>query len=276
MAGRPSRPREIVIHDVVQLAIIAFALSLLFAATSITPPAPGAAPGPQSVAQLPPTQPGLSSDEGVFLVTDADDGGSAAYFIAGNARHSILISDMQVQVQLNPLRPVHAASRDDVLSFPEGTPIGTARTGLLSVVATAEPDVEASAPDLQPVLEQPSVYVVKQGDNLTRLAAEYGTTIDAIMLANGLTNANRIYVGKALTIPSGNNVQTLVAESPEDQLIADAASGATSETTYTVQRGDSAIKIARTFGIDESALLDANGITNPNRVYVGQVLTIPS
>ncbi len=45
--------------------------------------------------------------------------------------------------------------------------------------------------------------------------------------------------------------------------------------TYTVQPGDSAFKIARNFGIAQEALLEANGISNPNRVYAGQVLTIP-
>ena len=111
MDSRPAGRRKLVIHHVVQLAVTALVVSLVFAATSSTPSVPGAAPSTASIAQLPPTQPGLSSDEGIFLVTNADDGGSAAYFIAGDARHSIVVSDMQVQVQLNPLRPVHAASR---------------------------------------------------------------------------------------------------------------------------------------------------------------------
>src|SRR5207248_10688290 len=143
---RPAGRQEIVIQHVVQLAVTALVFSLVFAATSSTPSLPGAAPSPASLALLPPTQPGLSSDEGVFLVTDADDGGSAAYFIAGNARHSILVSDMQVQVQLNPLRPVHAASREEVLGFSEGAPVGGARTGLLSgpeVAEANEPNLEA-------------------------------------------------------------------------------------------------------------------------------------
>src|SRR5437588_1870875 len=180
MDSRPAGRRKLVIHHVVQLAVTALVVSLVFAATSSTPSVPGAAPSTASIAQLPPTQPGLSSDEGIFLVTNADDGGSAAYFIAGDARHSIVVSDMQVQVQLNPLRPVHAASREEVLGFVEGAPVGSARTGLLSGPEVAEANVEGGAPDAEPVVEQPSVYVVKAGDNLTRVAAEYGTTVDAI------------------------------------------------------------------------------------------------
>src|SRR5512146_603090 len=48
-------------------------------------------------------------------------------------------------------------------------------------------------------------------------------------------------------------------------------------STYTVQRGDYLTKIARTCGVSYSDLLKANPtITNPSRIYPGQVLNIPS
>ena len=78
------------------------------------------------------TQPGLSSYEGVFLITATDDGADAIYFIAHNARHSILRGDLQLERQLNPLWPVRLVERDVVLGFPEGAPVGAARLGLLS------------------------------------------------------------------------------------------------------------------------------------------------
>ena len=47
--------------------------------------------------------------------------------------------------------------------------------------------------------------------------------------------------------------------------------------TYTVRRGDYLAKIARTCGVSYSDLLQANPwITNPSRIYAGQVLNIPS
>lgn len=45
-----------------------------------------------------------------------------------------------------------------------------------------------------------TVYVVKSGDTLTRIAKTYGTTIKAIETANGLTD-DRILVGAKLKIP---------------------------------------------------------------------------
>jgi LysM repeat protein len=44
-------------------------------------------------------------------------------------------------------------------------------------------------------------YVVRPGDTVSALALRYGTTVWAIVSANGLPNANRIYVGQRLRIP---------------------------------------------------------------------------
>lgn len=44
-------------------------------------------------------------------------------------------------------------------------------------------------------------YVVKSGDTLLKIAAKYGTTVDAIVKANNLKNASLIRVGQTLIIP---------------------------------------------------------------------------
>lgn len=46
----------------------------------------------------------------------------------------------------------------------------------------------------------PTVYVVKSGDTLSRIAKAHGTTVKAIEAANGL-NGDRILVGAKLKIP---------------------------------------------------------------------------
>jgi len=43
-------------------------------------------------------------------------------------------------------------------------------------------------------------YTVKSGDTLATIAIRYNTTIQALMTANGITNANLIYAGQKLTI----------------------------------------------------------------------------
>lgn len=46
-------------------------------------------------------------------------------------------------------------------------------------------------------------------------------------------------------------------------------------TTYVVQRGDTLSEIAKKFGVTTAALSEANGITNPSLIRVGQRLRIP-
>lgn len=60
-------------------------------------------------------------------------------------------------------------------------------------------------------------------------------------------------------------------------LAAPASAQPTCGSTYVVQRGDYLTKIARACGVSYTELLKANpGITNPSRIFPGQVLNIPS
>ncbi len=47
-------------------------------------------------------------------------------------------------------------------------------------------------------------------------------------------------------------------------------------TCYTVQPGDNLYRISLRFGVSMYTLMRANGLTNPNYVYVGQVLCLPT
>ena len=60
---------------------------------------------------------------------------------------------------------------------------------------------ETPAPPATPTPEsQPTIHVVRSGDTLYSIANRYGTTVQALMAANGLTNYN-IHVGQRLRIP---------------------------------------------------------------------------
>jgi LysM repeat protein len=243
----------------VQLAVLALTASLILGTSTA---------GPASL--LPATQPGLGRDEGTFMVTAADDGSRVAYFIAGNVRHTVLPADMQLELERNPLWPVRPASREDVLAHVEGAPVGTARAGLIGeLVALDQPTADAESDS-----SGGTTYVLRAGDTLTHVSAAYGTTVDAIVAANSMTNPNRVYSGRTVFIPTVDVVPSDLAEAPtEDGPVADESAAAAS---YTVKPGDSAIGVARRLGVDVEDLLAANGVANRDRVYVGQVLTIPN
>ncbi|MBN1287051.1 MAG: LysM peptidoglycan-binding domain-containing protein [Anaerolineae bacterium] len=107
-----------------------------------------------------------------------------------------------------------------------------------------------------------TLYVVQRGDTLYRIAAQYGSTVNAISAANGIANPNRIYVGQRLVIP-GAAVPVVPATAP-----------APAADVYVVQRGDTLFGIAARFGVSLQDLVTANGVANPNLIYAGQALVI--
>jgi LysM repeat protein len=72
----------------------------------------------------------------------------------------------------------------------------------------------STAPHARGAKGADSVYIVRTGDNLTRIARNHGTTVPAIRAANSLST-DRILVGQRLTIPapesSGAARETLAA-----------------------------------------------------------------
>ena len=109
-------------------------------------------------------------------------------------------------------------------------------------------------------------YVVKSGDTLWKIATMYGVTVQQIVTVNNISNANLIYVGQVLTIPGTAATPPTTPTKPP---------APSTDTKYTVKSGDTLTKIAAVYGVTVQQLVAANKITNPNLVYVGQVLLIP-
>ena len=116
-----------------------------------------------------------------------------------------------------------------------------------------------AAPPRTVVGQTQAVHVVQPGENLFRIALRYGTTVDAIVTANGLTD-RIIFEGQRLLIPTG--------------AAASSASAAATATTYTVQPGDTLTRIAVRHGVTVWALMRANELDS-SHIFGGQVLSIP-
>ena len=106
-----------------------------------------------------------------------------------------------------------------------------------------------------------SSYTVQSGENLSEIAAKFGTNWQTLAQLNNLSNPNRIYVGQVLRLSANNTTTTANQQTSHAD-------------TYTVQSGDNLSKIASQFGTNYENLARLNNITNPNRIYVGQVLRI--
>ncbi|MGC8960148.1 MAG: LysM peptidoglycan-binding domain-containing protein, partial [Chloroflexia bacterium] len=62
---------------------------------------------------------------------------------------------------------------------------------------------------------------------------------------------------------------------PSPTPTATATPSPTPPRTYVVQKGDTLNEIAARFGISVRDLMDRNGITDPTKLQIGQVLIIP-
>lgn len=85
------------------------------------------------------------------------------------------------------------------------TPRPTAET-ILEITPAPTLNLDATATEyarrLVPTPTPAGLYVVQSGDSLSSLAEDFGTTVEEIMAANGLTDPNAIQVGQTLLIPS--------------------------------------------------------------------------
>lgn len=104
-----------------------------------------------------------------------------------------------------------------------------------------------------PVSTEDVYHTVQPGENLFRIALRYGTTVDAIIAANNLSDAEAVQAGQVLRIPAGSPAGT---------------------GDYVVQPGDTLYSIARRFDTTVETLAALNGIASPYAIEVGQVLIV--
>lgn len=189
--------------------------------------------------------------------------------------------------------------------------VGVAGTGVSKAAAQTTTDEKpaVAATDAAPApATGAKTYIVRAGDTMTRIASSLGVAIPDLERVNSLGSNAVLQVGQVLKVPEKLVTQAAssvasgagkVAESAgklpstvaavvtgrqneaataapvaTDAASAPVASGAT--TDYTVVKGDNPWKIAKKFKISQEELMKANGITDPKKIQIGQVLKIPA
>ena len=95
------------------------------------------------------------------------------------------------------------------------------------------------------------IYVVKSGDSIYSIARRHGMNPETVASDNALADPSKLAVGQALVLM-------------------------TDTVPHTVTQGQSLYSIAQAYGITLAQLQAANPeITNPNRLTVGQVISVP-
>lgn len=112
-------------------------------------------------------------------------------------------------------------------------------------------------------------YVVKAGDNLSSIARRNNLGVAELKAFNRL-DSDLIKVGDTLYLPQRNSTFTPPPPAPRSGPVA-----TNDGSTYVVQPGDTPITIARRLGVTHQELMRVNGISDPTRMQVGQVLIVP-
>ena len=117
-------------------------------------------------------------------------------------------------------------------------------------------DTPAPAPD------SGDTYKVQPGDSLSLIGEKLGLDWREIASLNGISSPYIIYTGQVLKLPGSSSGGGTSPTPPSD-------------STYTVQTGDSLSKIGAKLGINWREIASLNGISSPYIIYTGQVLKLP-
>jgi LysM repeat protein len=147
-------------------------------------------------------------------------------------------------------------------------------------------------------------YRIVKGDTISRIAARFDVSTQALLTANGLGWSSIIYPGQTVTIPARGaetatpeiapalEIETVAAVTTKNGAKAEkddasndakkhkkqksAGSKDAGGSRYTIRSGDTLSSIAARFGVSTQALLDANGLSWSSVIYAGRELVIPS
>ena len=211
------------------------------------------------------------------------------------ANNYIYVDDAALDVASETVFVLDDTPTPETLNSP--TPMPTAET-----TATDESDSqpsETASPTPEPTATPATVtHVVQEGETVSALALQYGTTINAIGAANQLDPRNVIFVGQRLVVPisgfgaqfaelaSASATPTPTATATATPVPTDTPTPTLTPTptdtptptptpfTYQILRGDTLSSIGQRYGMTVAEIVELNGIFNQHDIDVGQILVL--
>ena len=126
-----------------------------------------------------------------------------------------------------------------------------------------------------------SVYTVKAGDSIDKIARKVGMTADKLLKANGLKPDSIIQPGQKLNI-SGPVTASPIATAPVPapvpvkKTVAATPPPSPNGKNHTVQAGETFYSISKKYRIDTALLIATNPSVSPSALRPGQVLSLIS
>lgn len=173
-------------------------------------------------------------------------------------------------------RPPEAASPTSTSTF--ATIVSTVQTRpTVTVTLPPRPAVTTTTVQNAAPVGSGGNYTIKDGDVLSAISDRFGVSEQAILAANGLSDPNLLFAGRTIIIPGVDvNAQPAVTATTAAPAVTAAPSAAAAGGTYVIQDGDLLGALAIKFGVSEQAILAANGLSNPDLLYAGRTIIIPT
>ncbi len=124
-------------------------------------------------------------------------------------------------------------------------------------------------------------YTIEYGDVLDVIAASYDVSVDCLAETSGITDPNQVRPGDTLVISAACPPYEGLAfvPSPRSETEGQGGGGVSlsgGDVSYTVRHGDVLDLIAATFDVSVACIAEESGIADPNRISIGDELTISS
>jgi len=115
------------------------------------------------------------------------------------------------------------------------------------------------------------IHIVSSGSTLSHIALRYGVSVSAIVASNRIANPSRIFAGQRLVIPGASTPR----QSGSRASGGNGSARQAAPVVHVVSRGSTLWHIALRYGVSVSAIVAANRIADPSRIFAGQRLAIP-
>lgn len=181
----------------------------------------------------------------------------AALLAAGGAAYTVSGGDTLGHIAQRLGTTVGALAEANSLDDPDVIYVGQVLTIPGEGVTPSAPAAAAADSDAG------GTHVVASGESLSTIAQRYGLTVEQLARANGITDPSRLMAGSLL------RVATEAPPAPGTP------TGGSAGGTHTIAPGESLSGIAAAYGTTVAALVEANGMTDPNRIIAGTTIVVP-
>jgi LysM repeat protein len=179
----------------------------------------------------------------------------------------------------NNLTKTSALKIGQKLQVPQSIKAEKSSPAMASIIPSATGSPAADSATAAPVSDASgTLYTVKSGDSLWKIARQQNVTVAAIKQANNLSS-DALKIGQKLWMPAASAPATASAGIATPSHATDWREPGqymeNGQTIHIVDFNESPVTIAKKYGIRTDDLMKANNITDATRVPYGQRLVIP-